>query len=229
MKKRLALLSIVGILLLSSCQKKTDTTKRSDNPSSSNITALKLDSVKQGTLVKEISTESDYVTVKIAEDYKDTLFYVSTSLTDTLKEHGTLTKSLTIKPLTFTEDITDAERGALAGYVYSETGLYSKDFGFDVSKDFTAWDNVINIKEVAEAYDKEASNYTISVIYVPAYVSHYATSYTALECYVMFPLYYQIYKDGSKEEVFDSKAIDLTSTLEFENNNLKSQTTEVSA
>ena len=45
----------------------------------------------------------------------------------------------------------------------------------------------------------------------------------------MFPLYYQVYKEGSKNAIFDSKAKDLTNTLEFDNNLLKSQTTTVTA
>jgi hypothetical protein len=45
----------------------------------------------------------------------------------------------------------------------------------------------------------------------------------------MFPLYYQIYKDGEIQDTFNSKAVDLTNKLEFENNRLKSETTSVSA
>ena len=228
MKKKLALLSLIGILLLSGCQKNTDTTKRGDNPSTANKTALKLDSVYAGKLVKETGTENDYVTVRIAEDYNNTLFYLTTSLTDELKAHGNLTKSLSVSPLTFTSDITDAEKNALTGYVYNETGLYAKDFGFDVSKDITSWTTSVSLADIAKNYNG-TDNYSISVIYVPTIVTHFATSYTALECYVMFPLYYQVYKDGNVEEVFSSKATDLTSKLEFENNILKSQTTEVSA
>jgi len=229
MKKRLALLSMIGILFLASCQSKTDTTKRGDNPSTENKNALKLDIVSNG---KELKTrtddQKDYVTVKIAESYKDTLFYVTTSLTDELKAHGSLTKSVSIAPLTFTTDISDAEKSALTGYVYNETGLYAKDFGFDISKDITSWITTINLEEISKNY-KENDKYSISVIYVPSVVTHYATSYTALECYVMFPLYYQIYKDGEIQDTFNSKAVDLTNKLEFENNRLKSETTSVSA
>lgn len=229
MKKRLALLSMIGILFLASCQQKNDTTKRGDNPSVVNKTALKLDIVSNGKDLKTKEDDSkDYVTVKVAESYKDTLFYVTTSLTEELTAHGNLTKSVSIAPLTFTTEISDAEKSALTGYVYNETGLYDKDFGFDVSKDITSWITTINLEEISKNY-KENDKYNISVIYVPSVVTHYATSYTALECYVMFPLYYQVYKDGEISNTFSSKAVDLTNTLEFEDNRLKSETTSVSA
>ena len=229
MKKRFILLSLTGLLALASCNQQKDTTKRSDYPSTTNKTLLKLDDVSNGTLLREVrSDETDYVTVKVANDYKNTLFYLTTSLDETFESHGTLNKSVNFSPLTFTTNITDAEKSALSGYVYSETGIYSKDVSFDINKDITSWISNVDVKAYAEDYEKNKTSYSISVIYVPALVTHYATTYTSLECYVMFPLYYQVYKDGAKDNVF-SKATDLTDQLEFDNNVLKSQTTEVSA
>ena len=229
MKKSLALLSLAGVILLASCQQKTDTTKRSDNPSEANRTALKLDLVDSGSLIKTVSDQADYVTVKTATNVTDTLFYFTTDLTEVLEEHGTLNKSINIKPLAFTTNITSAEQSALASYLYSEDGIVAKNVGFTISSDLSSWETKVSVEAVAKDYVDSKANYSISVIYVPTLVTHYATSYTALECYVMFPLYYQIYKDGAKEAVFDSKATNLTDTLEFENDVLKSKTTEVSA
>ncbi len=228
MKKSLALLSLVGLFALAGCQKAADTTKRSDNPSDTNKAALELDTVKAGSLLKEKGTETDYVTVTAATDLADSLFYLTTDLTSTLEAHGTLTKTVNISPLAFTSSITDAEKTALVSYVYSDTGIYAKDLGFTVSK-ISSWTTGVSIATVAEEYTKAKANYYLSVIYVPTLVTHYASSYTALECYVMFPLYYQVYKEGSKEATFESYATDLTDTLEFDNNLLKSATTEVSA
>lgn len=229
MKKRLALLSLGLVFALASCQKSADTTKRSDNPSDTNKTALKLNLVNEGSLLKEVGTATDYVSVKVAEDYKDTLFYVTTDLTPALEAHGTLNKNLTISPLAFTTNITDAEKSSLASYVYNESGIYAKDLGFDVSADITNWNTNVDVLAIANEYTEAKANYYISVVYVPTLAVHYANTYTALECYVMFPLYYQIYKDGAKDAIFDSKAKDLTNTLEFDNNLLKSQTTTVTA
>lgn len=226
MKKSLAVLSLGLLFALASCQKATDTTKRSDNPSDINKTALKLDLVNDGVLLKEIGVVTDYVSVKIPTEYKDSLFYVTTDLTETLEAHGTLNKNITISPLTFTSNITDAEKSSLASYVYSDTGIYAKDdLGFTVSENIKNWQTNVDILPIAKEYTEAKANYYISVIYVPALAVHYANTYTALECYVMFPLYYQVYKEGAKEAIFDSKAKDLTSKLEFNNNLLKSQET----
>lgn len=229
MKKSLALLSLATVFMLAGCKKATDTTKRSDNPSDTNKTALNLEAVVQGSLLTEVGDATDYVTAKVATDYASTLFYVTTDLTEALESRGELNKYVTISPLTFTSNITDSEKSSLTSYVYSSTGIYAKDLGFEVAKDVTSWKTNIDIQAIAKEYSSAKANYYLSVIYVPTLVVHYASTYTALECYAMFPLYYQVYKEGSKEAVFDSKAKDLTSTLEFDNNLLKSQTTEVSA
>ena len=229
MKKRLALLSLGLVFALASCQKSADTTKRSDNPSDTNKQALKLDLVKEGSLLKEVGTSTDYVSVRLAENFDDTLFYVTTDLTPALEAHGTLNKKITISPLAFTSNITDAEKSSLVSYVYSDNGIYSKEFAFDISDDIKNWNTDIDVQEIAKEYSDAKANYYISVIYVPTLAVHYANTYTALECYVMFPLYYQVYKEGSKNAIFDSKAKDLTNTLEFDNNLLKSQTTTVTA
>lgn len=229
MKKRIALLSMIGILALSACNKKQDTTKRSDNPSTKNVEALQLDLVKNGSLLKEVdSSVADYVTVKVAEEYKNTLFYLTTDLTETFEQHKNLTKSISFSALTFTSNITDAEKSSLTSYFYDEKGIEALDLGFDVSKDL-GWETKVDVATYINDYTENKNNYSISVIYMPALVTHYQTSFTSLECYVMFPLYYQIYKTGDKSETFDAKSDDLTELVEFDGNLLKTEVTEVSA
>lgn len=230
MKKKLALLGLIGILALASCNKKEDTTKRSDNPSTSNKEILHLEDVKQGNLIKEIkSDEADYVTIKVAENYKDTLFYLTTDLTATFEEHKSLTKKISFNTLSFTSNITDSEKTALADYMYNEAGIKSKDLGFDISSDLGNWVTNVDVTTIVNDYLETSDSYSISIVYIPTLVSHYQTSFTSLECYVMFPLYYQIYKNEQKEQIFDTKATDLSTKLEFDGDYLKSETVEVSA
>ncbi len=223
MKKKIALLSIITILALSSCSQKTDTTKRSDDPNTNNKTALKLSDVSNGILVKELNEEdTDYVSAKIANNYNDTLFYLTTSITEPLKKYGSLTKSINVSPLTFISNITDDEKAALSNYFYDEEGLYSKDYEISNLDTFSNWESKIDISNILNDFNEE-DEYEISVIYIPTYVTHYATSYTALECYVMVPLYYQIYKASNKSEIFDLKSSNLTDILEFDGELLSSE------
>ena len=232
MKKICTLIFVCSLLfMVSSCSKKQDIVTRKDNPSNEMITTLNLEGVKNGNSLIEVdNTANEYYDIKMAADYNSTFFVHTTNLDNIAKEQGDKIHSLSIKPLTFTSDITTTETSNIINKFYGDSGIKAKqDLAVSVNISNDSWDKQTywnyNVKNgVSDAIDKflngEMTNINLSVIYLPTYIEHYQDSKLSLAIYAMLPVYFEIttLKDGKIEsEAFNNIS---TPAISFTDNNL---------
>ena len=162
MKKILSIFLIAISVLLASCGKKdTETTTRIDNPSAETVASLKLEDVKNGKAIKEVSDAEDYYVIKIANDAKASMFAHNTALDELIEANKKLLKTVNVSPLVFTSQIKEEEKTAIMKEVYdSKTGITKASLGVDFElKSAKKWTVELNCSDVVDAYlnnDEEA-------------------------------------------------------------------------
>lgn len=220
MKKILSIFLIAISVLLASCGKKdTETTTRIDNPSAETVASLKLEDVKNGKAIKEVSDAEDYYVIKIANDAKASMFAHNTALDELIEANKKLLKTVNVSPLVFTSQIKEEEKTAIMKEVYdSKTGITKASLGVDFElKSAKKWTVELNCSDVVDAYlNSNQKNNNISKIYLPLYVERYAKNELTLKVYVMLPVYYALttINDGvNSDSVFKNFA---TPTLNFD-------------
>lgn len=220
MKKILSIFLIAISVLLASCGKKdTETTTRIDNPSAETVASLKLEDVKNGKAIKEVSDAEDYYVIKIANDAKASMFAHNTALDELIDVNKKLLKTVNVSPLVFTSQIKEEEKTAIMKEVYdSKTGITKASLGVDFElKSAKKWTVELNCSDVVDAYlNSNQKNNNISKIYLPLYVERYAKNELTLKVYVMLPVYYALttINDGvNSDSVFKNFP---TPTLNFD-------------